>query len=39
VPEQSARLPDAEIHPVHQQHGNLYADKDVKMRLKLELTK
>jgi pSer/pThr/pTyr-binding forkhead associated (FHA) protein len=38
VPEESARLSNAEIHPVHQHHGTLYADKDVKMRLKLELT-
>jgi pimeloyl-ACP methyl ester carboxylesterase len=37
VPEVSARLPNVEIHPVHQHHGNLYADTDVKARLALEL--
>ena len=37
VPESSARLPNTEIHPVHQHHGNLYADNDVQARLKLEL--
>ncbi|MCC7365531.1 MAG: FHA domain-containing protein [Dehalococcoidia bacterium] len=38
VPEASAILPGAEIHPVRQYHGALYTDNDVKMRLKLELT-
>ncbi len=38
VPEESAFLPNAEIHPVHQHHAALYMDNDVKMRLKLELT-
>jgi len=38
VPEESARLPNTEIHPVYQYHGMLYADNDVKMRLKVELT-
>jgi hypothetical protein len=31
-------LKGAEIHPVKQHHGALYTDKDVKQRLKLELT-
>jgi pSer/pThr/pTyr-binding forkhead associated (FHA) protein/pimeloyl-ACP methyl ester carboxylesterase len=39
VPEESAMLPGAEIHPVHQNHHALYMDKDVQMRLKLELTR
>lgn len=37
VPEVSAYLPYAEIHPVHQHHPALYADSDVKARLRLEL--
>lgn len=37
VPEASAVLPGTEIHPVHQYHGTLFNDNDVKMRLKLEL--
>lgn len=37
VPEESALLKGAEIHPVLQHHGALYADNDVKMRLKREL--
>jgi pSer/pThr/pTyr-binding forkhead associated (FHA) protein len=37
VLEQSAFLPGSEIHPVHQHHGALFVDNDVKMRLKLEL--
>ena len=37
VPESSAVLPCAEIHPVRQYHGTLFNDKDVKMRLKFEL--
>jgi pSer/pThr/pTyr-binding forkhead associated (FHA) protein len=37
VPEVSARLPQTEIHPIHQHHASLYADNDVKVRLKLEL--
>jgi pSer/pThr/pTyr-binding forkhead associated (FHA) protein len=37
IPEVSARMPNSEIHPVHQHHASLYADNDVKMRLKLEL--
>jgi hypothetical protein len=39
IPEQSAILRGAEIHPVRQQHGSLYVDGDVRMRLKLELTR
>jgi pSer/pThr/pTyr-binding forkhead associated (FHA) protein len=39
VPQRSAVLPGSEIHPVRQSHGALYVDKDVKMRLKLELTR
>jgi len=39
VPESSALLPGSEIHPVMQQHGTLFNDKDVKMRLKYELLK
>jgi pSer/pThr/pTyr-binding forkhead associated (FHA) protein len=35
--EQSAFLRGSEIHPVHQHHGALFVDNDVKMRLKLEL--
>jgi len=37
--EQSAFLPGSDIHPVHQHHGALFVDNDVKMRLKLELTR
>lgn len=37
VPEASAVLAGSEIHPVHQHHGSLYVDNDVKVRLKLEL--
>jgi hypothetical protein len=39
IPQESAILPGAEIHPVQQQHGSLYVDDDVRMRLKLELTR
>jgi pSer/pThr/pTyr-binding forkhead associated (FHA) protein len=39
VPERSAVLAGTEIHPVQQYHGALYVDNDVKMRLKLELTR
>jgi pSer/pThr/pTyr-binding forkhead associated (FHA) protein len=39
VLEQSAFLAGSEIHPVHQHHGSLFIDNDVKMRLKLELTR
>ena len=37
--EQSAFLPGSDIHPVHQNHGTLFVDNDVRMRLKLELTR
>jgi pSer/pThr/pTyr-binding forkhead associated (FHA) protein len=39
IPEQSAVLDGSEIHPVQQYHGSLFVDNDVKMRLKLELTR
>jgi pSer/pThr/pTyr-binding forkhead associated (FHA) protein len=39
IPQQSAILPGAEIHPVRQRHGSLYVDEDVRMRLALELTR
>lgn len=39
VPEESGHLPGTEIHPVRQHHGALCTDTDVKMRLKLELTR
>lgn len=39
VLEQSAFLAGTDIHPVHQHHGALFIDNDVKMRLKLELTR
>ncbi len=39
VPELSAVLEGTEIHPVKQYHSALYVDKDVKMRLKHELTR
>lgn len=39
IPERSAILEGSEIHPVQQHHGALYVDNDVKMRLKLELTR
>jgi pSer/pThr/pTyr-binding forkhead associated (FHA) protein len=37
VPENSAILEGADFHPVRQQHGVLFVDNDVKMRLRLEL--
>ncbi len=37
--EHSTVLEGSEIHPVQQYHGSLFVDKDVKMRLKLELTR
>ena len=39
VPSGSAVLKDSEIHPVFQDHGSLYIDDDVRMRLKVELTR
>jgi hypothetical protein len=37
--EKSAVLQGTDIHPVQQYHGSLFVDKDVKMRLKVELTR
>jgi pimeloyl-ACP methyl ester carboxylesterase len=39
IPDMSAVLDGAGIHPVHQHHGSLYTDNDVKMRLALELAR
>lgn len=39
IPESSAIQEGTEIHPVQQYHGALYVDNDVKMRLKLELSR
>jgi hypothetical protein len=39
VPEQSAVVEGSEIHPVQQAHGSLYVDRDIKKRLKVELTR
>jgi len=39
VPVSDAILEGSEIHPVRQHHGLLYSDNDVKMRLKLELSR
>lgn len=39
IPEASGVLAGSEIHPVQQHHGSLYVDNDVKMRLKVELTR
>jgi pSer/pThr/pTyr-binding forkhead associated (FHA) protein/pimeloyl-ACP methyl ester carboxylesterase len=39
VPSGSAVLKGSEIHPVYQEHGSLYVDDDVRMRLKIELTR
>ena len=39
IPEHSAILPGAEIHPVRQGHGSLYVDNDVKARLMVELSR
>lgn len=37
IPTCSAVLEGAEIHPVHQSHGALYVDEDVRVRLRYEL--
>ncbi|HQV29183.1 MAG TPA: FHA domain-containing protein [Thermoflexales bacterium] len=37
IPVDSALLEGAEFHPVRQTHGALFADQDVKFRLRLEL--
>ncbi len=39
VPEGSAVLKGSDLHPVQQHHGKLFVDNDVKMRLKIELTR
>ena len=39
IPESSGFIPGSEIHPVQQHHGSLFTDNDVKMRLRLELTR
>ena len=39
IPERSAVLRGADIHPVRQHHGSLFVDNDVQKRLKLELTR
>jgi pSer/pThr/pTyr-binding forkhead associated (FHA) protein len=39
IPERSTVMQNSEIHPVQQYHGSLFVDSDVKMRLKLELTR
>jgi pimeloyl-ACP methyl ester carboxylesterase len=39
VPEASAVLDEAEIHPIRQYHGTLHVDNDVRKRLKVELAK
>lgn len=39
VPQVTSVLQGTEIHPVRQHHGALHTDKDVQMRLKLELTR
>ena len=37
IPQVSSILAGTEIHPVRQHHGVLHSDKDVQMRLKVEL--
>jgi pSer/pThr/pTyr-binding forkhead associated (FHA) protein len=39
IPVASASMDGVDIHPVRQHHGSLYTDNDVKMRLKIELTR
>ncbi|MBI5302169.1 MAG: FHA domain-containing protein [Chloroflexi bacterium] len=39
IPDNSTVMENSEIHPVEQHHGSLYVDNDVKIRLKLELTR
>lgn len=39
IPQKSAVLEGSEIHPVQQYHGSLFVDNDVKMRLKIDLTR
>ncbi len=38
VPEVSAVIPGADIHPIRQYHGTLHVDADVRKRLKVELS-
>ncbi len=37
IPQESAIVEGADIHPVQQHHGVLYTDADVRMRLRVEL--
>lgn len=37
IPEGSAIMQGSDLHPVQQNHGKLFVDNDVKMRLKMEL--
>jgi len=39
VPEISATIEGADVHPIRQFHGTLHGDNDVKKRLKIELTR
>ncbi len=39
IPDWSAVLDQSDVHPVKQRHGALYVDNDVKMRLKVELSR
>jgi pSer/pThr/pTyr-binding forkhead associated (FHA) protein len=39
IPQSSAVLEETEIYPVQQYHGSLFVDRDVKMRIKSELTR
>jgi len=39
VPESSATIENAEIHPIRQYHGTLHVDNDVRKRLKVELNR
>lgn len=39
IPSQCSILEGADIHPIRQYHGTMFVDNDVKMRLKLELTR
>jgi pSer/pThr/pTyr-binding forkhead associated (FHA) protein len=39
VPEVSATIKGADVHPIRQYHGTLHGDNDVKKRLKVELTR
>lgn len=39
IPESAAIADGSDVHPVRQHHSSLFVDNDVKMRLKLELTR